>query len=151
MLNKRGQGLSTQAIILIILGIIVLVILIIGFTLGWDKIAPWLSSTNVDTIVNSCEVACTTAATYNFCSAPRELRSDTEKLKLVTCFFLAEKRTIYGIAKCDSITCENVLVDLVEEETLDEKCANNEGKIIQVLVDDKLETKECPAESAGTE
>lgn len=42
MLNKKAQGMSTSTIILLILGIVILVILILGFTLGWDKIAPWM-------------------------------------------------------------------------------------------------------------
>ena len=66
MQNKRGQGLSTQAIILIVLGVAVLVIMIIGFTVGWDKIAPWLSRDNVDSIVTQCEVACSTQSVYDF-------------------------------------------------------------------------------------
>jgi len=42
MLNKKAQGMSTSTIILLILRIVILVILILGFTLGWDKIAPWM-------------------------------------------------------------------------------------------------------------
>jgi len=141
--NHRGQGLSTNTIILLILGIVILIVLILGFTIGWEKIAPFLSRNNVNTIVNSCEAACATAGVYDFCSAPRDLKSDTEKLTSVTCFYLSEKKTIYGISKCESITCTSVLVDLEEGETLDSKCAGNEGKIIQGLVNNKLETREC--------
>lgn len=73
--NKRGQGLSTNAIILIVLGVIVLVILALGFIMGWDKIAPWIfSSNNVDTIAQQCSVACTTGSTYDYCTLPRELK-----------------------------------------------------------------------------
>ncbi|VVB83240.1 Uncharacterised protein [uncultured archaeon] len=71
--NNRGQELSTSTIILIILGIAVLVILVIGFTVGWGKVVPWLSSTNVDTIANQCQAACTTSDTYGFCSLQRKL------------------------------------------------------------------------------
>jgi len=143
MLNKKGQGLSTNTIILLILGIVILIVLILGFTMGWEKIAPFLSRNNVNTIVNSCEAACVTGGTYDFCSAPRDLKSDTEKLTSVTCFFLSEKRTNYGIAKCESITCAPILVDVAEGETLDSKCMGNEGQIIQALINNKLETKEC--------
>ena len=41
--NKKAQGLSTNAIILIVLGVIVLAVLVIGFTMGWDFIASRLS------------------------------------------------------------------------------------------------------------
>lgn len=44
-MKKKNEPIeiSTNAIVLIILGIIVLVILIIGFSFGWEKVAPWLS------------------------------------------------------------------------------------------------------------
>ena len=35
--NRKGQGLSTNAIILIVLGIVVLVVLIAGIMLGWGQ------------------------------------------------------------------------------------------------------------------
>ena len=71
--NNRGQELSTTTIILIILGIAVLVVLVIGFTIGWQKVVPWLSSNNVDTIASQCQAACTTSDTYGFCSLQRKL------------------------------------------------------------------------------
>lgn len=74
MQNKRGQGLSTNAIILIVLGIVVLAVLVIGFTMGWGKIAPWISTSNVDTIATQCSVACSTGSTYDYCDVERELK-----------------------------------------------------------------------------
>ena len=75
MRNKRGQGLSTNAIILIILGVVVLAVLVIGFAVGWDKIAPWISRDNVDNTVTQCENACATRSIYDFCSRKRELKA----------------------------------------------------------------------------
>ena len=68
-MNKRGQGLSVNAIILIILGVFVLAMLIIGFTIGWgtlkDKLVP---SNNVKTIVDACALASGTQSVYDFCT-----------------------------------------------------------------------------------
>lgn len=116
MLDKRGQGLSTNAIILIILGVVVLVILVVGFTLGWDKIAPFLQTNNVETIKSSCTSACATGSTYGFCSQERTLKADglpaeeTGKVpkKVVgncTFFSSAIGYEKYGIEECGSITC----------------------------------------------
>ena len=58
--------MSTTTIILLILGVIVLVVLILGFTIGWNKIVPWISSNNVNTIVTSCDAACATGDKYGF-------------------------------------------------------------------------------------
>jgi len=109
--NSRGQGLSTNAIILIILGVIILVILILGFTLGWGTILPWIKSNNVDTIVKACEAACATNSQYDFCSLERELKSDDlpggEKSVKNTCDFFSETQEYlkYGVEKCLSVVC----------------------------------------------
>jgi hypothetical protein len=115
MLNKRGQGLSTETIILIILGIAVLVILILGFTIGWQKVAPWLSSSNVDTVVNQCQASCNTGDTYSYCSSQKTLKADdlplvdgkTVKQVSGNCSYFANTADYakYNIVKCPSITC----------------------------------------------
>jgi hypothetical protein len=107
MENKRGQGLSTNTIILLILGLVILVVLILGFTLGWNKIFPFLSGNNVQTIVNNCQAACATQAKFDFCSAPRTLNDGTNKFPNVNCYELAndEDYSIYGIEPCPGIDC----------------------------------------------
>ncbi len=75
-MQKRGQELSTNAIILIILGVIVLVALAIGFYIGFDRIAPFLSGDNVQNVANQCSIACSTRATYDYCSKSLELKGD---------------------------------------------------------------------------
>jgi len=144
MQNKRGQGLSTNAIILIVLGVIVLVILIIGFTVGWGNIAPWLSRNNVDTVVDQCETSCLTQSSYDFCIRKRELTADDQKLTDVTCNYLNQKQSQYGVKSCSAITCNVVFVDVVSVDELEAKCENNEGKTIQILIDKKLESHNCP-------
>lgn len=111
MVNKRGQGLSTNAIVLIILAVIVLVILILGFTMGWDKILPFIKTNNVENIKTACALACTTENTYDFCSAPRILKADDlptgGKKVTESCFFFStnENYEVYDIAECTAITC----------------------------------------------
>ena len=76
MLNKRGQGLSVNAIILIVLGIAVLALMIFGFTMGWNKVLPFLGGDTVDDIVDDCNTACLATQQYNFCVRVRELKVD---------------------------------------------------------------------------
>ena len=106
MENKRGQGLSTNAIILIILGIIVLVILILGFTIGWNRFLPFISSNNVENIKTACSIACSTNSIYDFCSQERVLKAGGEEVT-ATCFLLAsnEDYAKYGIEDCPAVTC----------------------------------------------
>ena len=111
MQNKRGQGLSTNAIILIVLGVAVLVVLIIGFIMGWENIAPWLSGDNVNTIANQCQVACSTMSVYDFCTKPRELKASDlpNGMKKVdgTCrmFSFVDAYEKYGIEGCPNVDC----------------------------------------------
>lgn len=106
--GKRGQGLSTNAIVLIVLAVIVLVVLILGFTIGWNKLAPWISSgTNVDQVSTSCSVACSTGASFDFCSQNRTLTVEGEDVATdVTCFELSGTQYAqYGIDECPEIEC----------------------------------------------
>ena len=102
MYNKRGQGLSTNAIILIVLGVVVLAVLVIGFTMGWDKIAPWISTSNVDTIKTQCSVACATGSTYDYCTLERTLKDGKNKIT-GTCEDFA--KLTYGIEDCSAELC----------------------------------------------
>lgn len=106
-MQKRGQGLSTNAIILIILGVVVLSVLIMGFTMGWKNLAPWLPTDNVKTIASACEVACTTDAKYDYCSKPRTLKLEGEDDISGNCtYFSTIENNPYGISNCGNI-CSN--------------------------------------------
>ena len=104
MENKRGQGLSINTIILIALGVIVLVILAVGFFLGWGKILPWLSGKNVDDTITTCNAACSTQSKYDFCIATRIVKGDTE-VKDKTCKDLALDATTkaWGFKECPGL------------------------------------------------
>lgn len=111
-MDKRGQGLSINAIILIVLGVIVVVLLILGFVRGWDKLAPWISSDNVGTIITSCQTACVTNDIYGYCiDDSRELKSGDDKFSKVTCHVLSLDDNLkkYGVAPCPSVNCKSVV------------------------------------------
>ena len=102
--NKRGKGLSVNAIILIVLGVVVLAVLIAGFALGWKNLAPWLGGgNNVDTLVTTCSVACSTNSQFGFCLDKRDLKAGDDSIKDVTCNYLAEEQKKYGVASCGNI------------------------------------------------
>lgn len=105
--------MSTNAIILIILAVVILVVLVLGFTMGWSKIAPWISTSNVDDIVNQCSVACSTGSTFNFCGKKLELKDDTledeDGVVEGTCdFFSRDARySKFGVGTCSAIDCSD--------------------------------------------
>jgi len=111
LLGKKGQGLSVNAIILIILGVVVLAVLVLGFTIGWNKLLPFVSkSNNVNDIVSACDTSCATHSQYDFCTSKRDLKAEAEELKDVTCYYLSVEQTKYGINKCAAVTCSNVVL-----------------------------------------
>lgn len=101
--DKKAQGLSTNAIILIVLGVVVLAVLAIGFTMGWKNLVPWLSSDNTDTILQACKTACLTEKVDGFCNVERELKGSSLPEGKYTCEKLVG--TGIGLEKCSSITC----------------------------------------------
>jgi hypothetical protein len=115
-MNNKGQGMSTNTIVILILAVVVLVVLILGFTMGWNKLAPWISSSNVDNIVNSCSAACSTNALYDFCSYERELKDAEGNSIKTTCAVFAEipEYFKYGIESCRldcNKKCEEIKID----------------------------------------
>jgi hypothetical protein len=107
MINKRAQEMSTNTIILIILGLIVLVILVLGFSIGWDKIFPFIKSdNNVKDIVSSCQIACTQQSVYDFCTKKLDLKDGKDTFK-ESCSGFATKTEYskYAIANCPSVAC----------------------------------------------
>ena len=109
MNDKGGQGLSVNAIVLIILGIIVLVVLVLGFTMGWGSINPFINKNNVEQIKTSCSIACATENVYDYCTQSRTLRAEGFPNNVKTfdgnCSFFANKAEFekYGIEKCVSL------------------------------------------------
>lgn len=146
-LNPRGQGLSVNAIILIVLGIVVLVLLVLGFTLGWNRILPFISTDNADTLVTACSIACSTSSQFDFCSVQRDLKAGENDLNQITCNYLAQEKPEFGVDPCTGITCDNIV--LVEEEVFAEDLLSNycstenEGKTVQALIGDTLESCQC--------
>lgn len=114
MMNKRGQGMSTNTIVLLIIAVIVLVVLILGFTIGWKKITPWISPVNVKDVVGACSAACATGGTYDFCSVNRELMDADKKKFTTTCAIFSTEGLgfdKYGIDDC-SLDCRALCAEL---------------------------------------
>ena len=107
MKNKRGD--TNWVLVSLFVAIAVGVILLIGFTIGWNKFLPFLSRTNVDNVKTACSIACTTNNQFDFCSVERDVRDGTNDAFKSTCNDLATKADYtsrnYGIATCPSISC----------------------------------------------
>lgn len=78
LMNKKGQDLSIGTLILIVLGIIVLVLLILGFSLGWsnlwEKINIFKGSSSIGDIANACKIAVTSQDVYSYCQDFKKIK-----------------------------------------------------------------------------
>ena len=76
MVDKKGQQMTLATIIAIVLGLVVLVFLIYGFSTGWGNLWERITglgggNVNVDVIVTSCTLACQQELSYKFCEQVR--------------------------------------------------------------------------------
>jgi hypothetical protein len=108
--NNKAQGMSTSTIILLVLGLIILVILVLGFTMGWNKISPFVKqNNNIDQVKTACNVACSTGGTYEYCTVLKTVNDGNNTEFQETCYGLATKSDYtdrgYGIASCPQVDC----------------------------------------------
>ena len=90
-MNKRAQQMTLGTIIMIVLGLVVLVFLIYGFSVGWgnfmDKIFNFGGKSNVDTIKSACELAKQRGGTssYEYSSLNRTVKWGDGTSSEMTC------------------------------------------------------------------
>ncbi len=156
--DKRAQEMSINTVILIVLGLAVLVLLIVGFTIGWDRIVPFIGSNNVDNVIQACNTACLTGSPYNYCFSPRDLNTDDEDYKDVTCYYLAQKMTNFGFDTCQNsaINCgeniefnESSIGEVVNGEVKNKNNNCEVGKTYFWMNDKILESAKCVASTNG--
>ena len=114
--NTKGQGLSTSTIILLVLGLIVLVALIWGFATGWSAFRNLVNPTNVDTVIQDCNNACSVQSQYSYCLAERTLNVNEDNLKVKSsCAVFSTEKTFakYKVPPCPTITCDLQCNDIV--------------------------------------
>jgi hypothetical protein len=75
-INKKGQELSIGTLILILIGVVILVLLILGFTMGFDfildifKLGP---GQQLEKVRTGCNIAAEASLTIDFCTAFKEV------------------------------------------------------------------------------
>lgn len=104
MIGKKAQGLQLNTLILIILGIVILVFLIIGFTMGWNKILPWLPTNNVQEVKTNCALACSMENEYDFCTKTvKVVTEDDDFTGTCKSFATNPAHSGYGIEDCPTL------------------------------------------------
>jgi len=100
-LDKKGQQMTLSTIIIIVLGILVLVMLIYGFTTGWSNFMKKIgiyseAENNVDAIRTQCDLACQSGKeSYAYKTQEREVTANGTTFK-ATCAQLVEGKNSMG-------------------------------------------------------
>jgi hypothetical protein len=79
--SKKGAEMTIGTIVMIILALVVLVVIIYGFTVGWSNLFQNIQGfgggdINVQTIVQACQVACATNSQFDYCTRTRNVVFD---------------------------------------------------------------------------
>ena len=117
MKSKKGAELAIGTIVMIILALVVLVVIIYGFTVGWGNLFQNIigyggGQVNVQTHIRGCQLACTTQSSYDYCNKVRNVVFvEGEKAVKLTCFGLEDANPnrppvpVVGLDRCDAIDC----------------------------------------------
>lgn len=118
--NKKGAEMSINTIILIVLGVFILVIIIVAVIIGFGPLKERLfpSKSNVDTIKQACDTACSTASKYDYCSMERNLRDEKgNEYNSGTCYLFATTKPEFGIKECSDINCDKKILLSADDTT----------------------------------
>jgi hypothetical protein len=142
--NKKGQEMSVATLVLIVIGIVVLVMLILGFSMGWKNLwgkISGVSGSDVETAIQSCSLAATSDSTYTYCSDWRKVTIDG-KVQYVTCTFgtisdhLDKKLPCSGVDavgdKCKALLAAVTLTDKVAVDRFNTDTTLYDGKTCKV-------------------
>ena len=137
-MGKKGQDLSIGTLILIVLGIIVLVLLILGFSMGWSNLWAKINifggggKSDISAMVTACNLAVISNSVYDYCNDFKEVNVDGKK-EWVNC---EDSRVASGVDT--KLTCPNG----DENSRVKEKCISlMESK--KIKEDTKINQKIC--------
>ena len=98
-MNKKAQELSIGTLVLIVLGIIVLVLLVLGFSMGWENLFSKIGifqGSDLSSMVAACKVAVSSQSQTSFCEF-KKVKIDG-KTKEINCEYVP-------LALEDKLTC----------------------------------------------
>lgn len=108
-MEKRGQQLSITTLLLIVIGVVVAVVLIIGFTQGFDFIfgkTEFLPGQTLEALVQTCGVAGQNELVADYCKTFKEVELNGRK-RFVNCQY-SEIENLVGEKKLRSQNSESL-------------------------------------------
>lgn len=88
--GKRAQGLSITALVLIVIGIVILVLLILGFTIGWDKLLKKFgifASTTLADVAQRCNIDAQSRNAVSYCTKFDKIDDPSGEDHYINCLY----------------------------------------------------------------
>lgn len=112
-MRKKGDVSIIEILVVIVLLVILMVVLVIGFTTGWGDFWNKIiniggGKSNVQAVIQGCQVACSTESSYDYCKRERDVvfeKDDEEKNGKYTCDQLARSFLKEDLRGCDKVLC----------------------------------------------
>jgi len=103
MKSKKAQNMSLTTILIMVIGIVVVALLIWGFSTGWtgfwEKLGLFASKPNVDSVKSACNLACASGSSSQFCAEVRNvINADLTKTK-------GSCETLSFVDRCSAVEC----------------------------------------------
>ena len=131
-MDKRGQELSVGTLILIVLGIVLLVLLILGFSLGWsnlwEKINIFGSGTSLESVAQKCSLAVPSNSLVSYCETYSQVTVDGKK-RYINCEYpkLSLDKKLTCAAGKDETKCKELLQEKFSGQYLESEESVFEG------------------------
>jgi len=113
--NKKGQDLSIGTLILIVLGIVVLVLLILGFSIGWqnlwEKINIFGGGSSIGDVAIACGLSATQDNQYGYCQDFKKVKV-AGKTEYLTCEDGRIQPTLDNTIRCNPQLVQNAITSL---------------------------------------
>jgi hypothetical protein len=124
MVNKKGQEMSVATLVLIVVGVVMLVILIMGFTMGWgnlwNKVNIFGGGSSVSEVIKVCQMGTTK---FDLCDTFNKVTIGGVK-QYINCQYDAVKSNLESAPPCDRTALESakaycqLLLDQAKDKTI---------------------------------
>ncbi|MEK6945664.1 MAG: hypothetical protein AABW63_02635 [Nanoarchaeota archaeon] len=119
--DKKGQGLSSETIILLLIAVVVLVIVILGFTKGWGWVFGGfgLLPGDLEKSAQACDLAGQNNLKTTYCNEFKEVKI-SGKTQFLNCEELTKYATFTTLSEaCDGTQVKNLAKQLCVNQRLD--------------------------------
>src|SRR3989344_48879 len=125
--KKRGQDLSITTLVLIVLGVIVLVVVAIGVTQGFDSVFGWLPGfipQDLEKTTQACNIYAQQDLTTSYCKEFKEIKTPSKVKTYVNCEFSEIQEQLTKKLNCDSNEALTFCLSLAQDSSFSEKKVN---------------------------